>query len=248
MTTEEENKALVRRLVEAVINGGDMAAFDELVAADYADLAEGEQPVGREEYGELIAATRAALPDLRMTIEGEVAEGDTVAIRFRASATHSGEFLGVPATGAPGVGRNGLAADPRRADSRAPQRHRRPRPARAAQIEGAPSPGPFRSWPVRLGRRTILAGDLRAGPRVVCFDRARLGQHLFQFPRRDHDRARGVGEHVLARDHADATQDHGYVGLKRRYLASTPSSRLAGAVGGEVIRPPVRRSPAGDRR
>ena len=99
MTTAEENKRLVRRLVDAVINGGDMAAFDELVAADYVDLAEGEQPVGREEYGELIAATRAALPDLRMTIEGEVAEGDTVAIRFRASATHIGEFLGVPATG-----------------------------------------------------------------------------------------------------------------------------------------------------
>jgi steroid delta-isomerase-like uncharacterized protein len=99
MTTLEENKALVRRIVDEVINRGEMESFDELVATDYVDLAEGEQPVGREEYRELIAETRAALPDLEMTIEGEVAEGDTVAIRFRASATHSGEFLGVPPTG-----------------------------------------------------------------------------------------------------------------------------------------------------
>ena len=52
---------------------------------------------------------------------------------------------------------------------------------------------------------------------------------------RDHDRARGVGEHVLAGDHPHAAQDHGDVGLKRGHLAPAPSGRLARAVGGEVI-------------
>lgn len=95
----DPNKLIIRRLVEEVINRGDMEAFDELVAADYVDLSEESDPVGRDEYRELVRETLAALPDLHMTIEGEVAEGDTVAIRFRASARHAGPFLGVPATG-----------------------------------------------------------------------------------------------------------------------------------------------------
>jgi steroid delta-isomerase-like uncharacterized protein len=95
----EINKKIVRRLVEDVINRGDLEAFDELVATDYVDLSDESDPVGRDEYKELVRATRAALPDLHLIIEGEVAERDTVALRFRATATHAGPFLGVPSTG-----------------------------------------------------------------------------------------------------------------------------------------------------
>jgi steroid delta-isomerase-like uncharacterized protein len=95
----EKNKEVVRRLIEDVINGGDLEAFDELIAADYVDLADVGDPVGRDEYRELVRETRAAMPDLHMVIEATVAEGDTVAVRFRATATHAGPFLGVEASG-----------------------------------------------------------------------------------------------------------------------------------------------------
>ena len=78
--TVEENKAIAHRVIEQIINHGNMAAFEELVA-------------------DLILGTREALPDLHMVIEDMVAEGDRVAIRVRAEATHTREFLGVPATG-----------------------------------------------------------------------------------------------------------------------------------------------------
>lgn len=49
----EDNKAVVRRMLDEVINAGDMDAFDELVADDYVDLAEGEDPVDRDHYRKL---------------------------------------------------------------------------------------------------------------------------------------------------------------------------------------------------
>jgi predicted ester cyclase len=47
----------------------------------------------------MVLATREALADLDMRIEGMIAEGDLVAVRLRATAKHVGEFLGYPATG-----------------------------------------------------------------------------------------------------------------------------------------------------
>ena len=48
---------------------------------------------------EFIAAINNGFPDLRNNIEDMVAEGDKVAVRFNVTATHKGEFQGIPATG-----------------------------------------------------------------------------------------------------------------------------------------------------
>jgi steroid delta-isomerase-like uncharacterized protein len=92
----EQNKAIAKRLVEEVICRGDEDAFDELVAEDYVDHAGASD---RETYRTMVLATREALADLDMRIEGMIAEGDLVAVRLRATAKHVGEFLGYPATG-----------------------------------------------------------------------------------------------------------------------------------------------------
>jgi predicted ester cyclase len=84
----EENKAMVRRMVEAINAGDEAAAVDELFA-----------PRAARRVKRLFAEFRSAFPDWREEIVNLVAEGDTVAGRFRCSGTHLGEFLGEAPTG-----------------------------------------------------------------------------------------------------------------------------------------------------
>ena len=94
----EENKAIVRRWVEA-FNAGNVDAVDELVTDSYVRHDPNSPEVhGPEEEKQLIAMYRSAFPDLRFTIEDMVAEGDKVVIRVGISATHKGELLGIPPT------------------------------------------------------------------------------------------------------------------------------------------------------
>ena len=84
----EENKAMVRRMVEG-INAGDIdATVDELFA-----------PRAARRVKRLFTSFRSAFPDWREEIVELVAEGNTVAGRFRCSGTHRGEFLGEAPTG-----------------------------------------------------------------------------------------------------------------------------------------------------
>jgi predicted ester cyclase len=84
----EENKALARRLVEG-INAGDIdGTVDELFA-----------PGAARRVKRLFTEFYKAFPDWREEIVELVAEGNTVAGRFKCSGTHQGEFLGEPPTG-----------------------------------------------------------------------------------------------------------------------------------------------------
>jgi steroid delta-isomerase-like uncharacterized protein len=94
----EANKAVVRRYIEEVLSIGKFELMDELFAPDYTSDAFGP-PTGREEFRQALAAMRAAMSGLRVTIEDIVAEGDMVGVRFRTSGTHTGEFRGMPPTG-----------------------------------------------------------------------------------------------------------------------------------------------------
>jgi len=84
----EENKAMVRRMVEAINTGDEDVAVDELFT-----------PRAARRVKRLFAEFRSAFPDWREEIVELVAEGDTVAGRFRCSGTHQGEFLGEVPTG-----------------------------------------------------------------------------------------------------------------------------------------------------
>ena len=84
----DENKAMVRRMVEG-INAGDIeGTLDELFAAR-----------AMRRVKRLFGEFSAAFPDWREEIVELVAEGNTVAGRFRCSGTHRGEFLGEAPTG-----------------------------------------------------------------------------------------------------------------------------------------------------
>ena len=89
----------MRRIYE-LISAGDIDGFGELVAEDFVEHEEtpGFQPT-REGVEQLFHMYRAAFPDLRMEAEDVVASGDKVVARVRATGTHQGEFMGMPATG-----------------------------------------------------------------------------------------------------------------------------------------------------
>ena len=100
MSTTEDNKAVVSRFVEEVINQNRMDRADDLVVEDFVELDPlPGQLQGREGLKELVGTMRAAFPDIHWVVEEMVAEGDMVASRFTWTGTHRGEFLGVPATG-----------------------------------------------------------------------------------------------------------------------------------------------------
>lgn len=97
----EENKALVRREAEEIFSKGNLDAAEELYAPDYV----GHEPTtpedirGIEGARQFAAEFREAFPDLRITVEDQVAEGDRVATRFTSRGTHQGELEGIAPTG-----------------------------------------------------------------------------------------------------------------------------------------------------
>ena len=91
----EENKAIVRRFIEAY-NEGNLDLFDDLLAPDYFDHT---SQVGREGLKQLFNMAFKAFPDLHETIEGIIAEGDEVWVRITFTGTHTGEWMGLAPTG-----------------------------------------------------------------------------------------------------------------------------------------------------
>jgi steroid delta-isomerase-like uncharacterized protein len=88
---------VVRGIYEA-INTGDLALLEKYVAPDYTEHSEGFQ--GVEPFRQQITAFRAAFPDLRVTIEDLLlADGDRFASRTTVTGTHTGDLMGLPATG-----------------------------------------------------------------------------------------------------------------------------------------------------
>ena len=98
----EENKALARRSWEFVTEGsvdtlGDTLA--QVYAEDFVLHEAGEDIVGIEGLTQFVSMIRSAFPDLRVTLEDDIAEGEKVVSRWRAQGTHQGELMGIAATG-----------------------------------------------------------------------------------------------------------------------------------------------------
>jgi steroid delta-isomerase-like uncharacterized protein len=96
----EANKDVIRAYVETIFNQRQVERAEELVAPDYVDHAAlpGQAP-GLEGAKDKWAMYLAGIPDLRITIEELVAEGDKVAVRRSYAGTHRGQLLGIPPTG-----------------------------------------------------------------------------------------------------------------------------------------------------
>jgi steroid delta-isomerase-like uncharacterized protein len=96
----EANTAQLQRLADEVLTRHNLAALDEIFHADYV---ENEPPPGmgpgREGLRQWLASWIAAFPDVRWTVEEQIADEDRVWSRSIWQGTHQGSFLGIPPTG-----------------------------------------------------------------------------------------------------------------------------------------------------
>lgn len=96
-----DHKALTTRFYDAVFNQGDLDAFDELVADDFVEheAIPGLSP-DKAGLAAFVQTTREAFAPFSMEVVAMVEEGDEVWVQGVMHGTHSGEFMGMPATGA----------------------------------------------------------------------------------------------------------------------------------------------------
>ena len=96
----EENKAIVRRATEEFYNQGHVERAAHFYAATYVHHDPAAPHVSdRDGLAASVRAFRAGCPDLQITIDDLLAEGDTVTKRWTLHATHTGDLYGIPPTG-----------------------------------------------------------------------------------------------------------------------------------------------------
>ena len=96
----EENKALLHRCMEEVLNKGNLDTLDQFYATDQIDhhAFPGISP-GIEGMRQTYAIIHSAFANIHVTIDDMIAEGDKIVARFTATGIHKGEFMGIPPTG-----------------------------------------------------------------------------------------------------------------------------------------------------
>lgn len=98
--TPTENKTLVRDAMEQVLHQKRLSSVPEYFAPNYVYHVPGMEPIrGADNYRQFLASVFEAFPDMRHTIEDQIAEGDRVATRWTVTATHRGAFMGMAANG-----------------------------------------------------------------------------------------------------------------------------------------------------
>ena len=96
----EKNKAIALRGFEEVWNQGNLDVVDEIYAIDYVGYMPGSLEIqGTEGFKQFVNMYRTAFPDIKFTIEDQIAEGDKVVTRWTGTGTLKGELMGIPPTG-----------------------------------------------------------------------------------------------------------------------------------------------------
>jgi len=102
----DQNKAVAQRHIEEVWNKGNLASMEETHAESYMhhdphDPWTRSHVPGPNALKKLVHFYRNAFPDMRLTIDEIVADGDVVVARFSSHATHKHEFAGIQPTHKP---------------------------------------------------------------------------------------------------------------------------------------------------
>ena len=99
--TELENKSIVRRYYEEILNGRQIQVVDDLIDPGFVNYLSDGNRIDLEIYKQALRTTLSVLPDLHVTIEDQIAEGDKVVTRLKATGTPQTEYAGIKPTGKP---------------------------------------------------------------------------------------------------------------------------------------------------
>lgn len=95
----EDNRALVRRGIEETLNQRHLAMVDELYVPDFVFHNASRTIHGLEPFKQYLSMLHTAFPDLHITIEDMIGEGDRVVVRFTFRGTHQGDLMDISPTG-----------------------------------------------------------------------------------------------------------------------------------------------------
>ncbi len=98
-TSVDENKELMRRLIDDLWNRGNLSVTKEIFHPEATSPSAPMLPKGPDGVNFIVNAFRSAFPDYWIKITDLVAEGDQVAARLLQGGTHQGNLMGIPATG-----------------------------------------------------------------------------------------------------------------------------------------------------
>jgi predicted ester cyclase len=98
--TSDENKLVVRRYLEEVVNTGNVDRIAEFISPEYVEVYRGvRSPVGLDGAREHVLGVRRTYPDLHVAIDRQIAEGEWVVTQVTGRGTHLGSWLGMRPTG-----------------------------------------------------------------------------------------------------------------------------------------------------
>ncbi|NVO18658.1 MAG: ester cyclase [Bacteroidetes bacterium] len=97
---ETENKNLVARYIEEIVNSGEVERITNFISPDYTEVFNNQRYVlGIEGAVDHIKGVRNTYPDLILTVDMQLAEGDWVVTCYTMRGTHMGEWMGIKPTG-----------------------------------------------------------------------------------------------------------------------------------------------------
>jgi predicted ester cyclase len=95
-----DNKIIVRRFYEEIVNTGDVSKIAEVISNEYVEVMDGKRySVGVEGAASHVLGVRSTYPDLTITVDRQISEGEWVATCITARGTHKGEWIGIAPTG-----------------------------------------------------------------------------------------------------------------------------------------------------
>ncbi len=94
------NKTIIRRYIEEIENTGDITNIDEFISEDYVEVHNGKTyQIGIKGAIDHVLGVRRVFPDLRLTIEDQISEGEWVVSSYSVTGTFKEEWFGMKPTG-----------------------------------------------------------------------------------------------------------------------------------------------------
>jgi predicted ester cyclase len=97
-----DNKTTIRQYTERIENTGDVSNIGDFISEDYTEIHEGERyPIGIQGAIDHVLGVRRVFPDLSLTIENQISEGEWVVTTYSVTGTFTDEWFGMKPTGKP---------------------------------------------------------------------------------------------------------------------------------------------------